>query len=273
MDLAEWTWVEKGILALAAFVACLAWEVLHPIRPARHAPWRRYGTNVVLGAANVALVRVLFGTSVVSIAGTARANGWGLLNALDVGPIAGAVATVALFDFVAWGMHRLYHEVPLLWRLHAVHHTDRDLNVTTAIRFHPIEIVLSTAVRFAVVAVLGADPVGVVVFEALFLAANDWQHTNVGLPPRVDDWARRVFVTPNMHRTHHAVEPRRTHSNFGVILSWWDRWFRTHDPLRDVRALELGLPGGSDPLAHLEGPELLALLRMPFDRSSAPPRA
>ncbi|MBL4615017.1 MAG: sterol desaturase family protein, partial [Magnetovibrio sp.] len=127
-----------------------------------------------------------------------------------------------------WLQHVMVHAIPVLWRLHRMHHADLDYDVTTGARFHPLEIFLSLGIKFCVIALLGASPVAVLIFEVLLNATAMFNHSNVSLPRGLDAVVRLAMVTPDMHRVHHSVRPNEANSNFGFSLSWWDRMFGTY---------------------------------------------
>src|SRR5215203_6020021 len=135
---------------------------------------------------------------------------------------------VVLIDIAIYGQHVMFHAVPVLWRLHRMHHADLEFDVTTGVRFHPVEIVLSMIIKLAVVTALGAPALGVLAFEVLLNATSMFSHGNIALPPRLDRLLRLFVVTPDMHRVHHSIERRETDSNFGFNLPWWDRLFGTY---------------------------------------------
>jgi sterol desaturase/sphingolipid hydroxylase (fatty acid hydroxylase superfamily) len=152
----------------------------------------------------------------------------GLLNVFQVPyPLAILLSVLAL-DLAIYLQHLMFHAVPLLWRLHRMHHADLDFDVTTGARFHPVEILLSMLIKFAVILVLGPPAVAVLVFEVLLNATAIFNHGNVRMPARVDAVLRWLVVTPDMHRVHHSANPRETNSNFGFNLPWWDRLFGTY---------------------------------------------
>ena len=169
-----------------------------------------------------------------------------------------------MLDAAIWLQHVITHKVPLLWRLHQVHHADLDVDLTTGIRFHPIEIVLSLLYKAAIVLALGIDPWVVVLFEAVLNASAVFTHGNVALPERLDSALRWLVCTPDMHRVHHSTERAETDSNYGFFLSVWDRLFRTmrQAPAKGQLGVELGLPPYRDPGRLGLG----SLLVMPFTR-------
>jgi len=175
------------------------------------------------------------------------------------GWVAVPISIVAM-DLIIYFQHVLFHAVPMLARLHAVHHADPDFDVTTGIRFHPLEMVLSAGIKFAAIATLGAPVVAVLVFEVLLNATSMFNHANVALPGWLEPWVRGIVVTPDMHRTHHSVIEAERNSNYGFCLSIWDRWLGTYTPAPRGE-LDIGLAAWREPeaIATLRG-----TLEMPF---------
>jgi sterol desaturase/sphingolipid hydroxylase (fatty acid hydroxylase superfamily) len=156
---------------------------------------------------------------------------------------------VLLLDLAIYLQHVMFHAVPALWRVHRMHHSDTDLDVTTGLRFHPVEIVLSMLIKFAAIAALGAPAVAVLLFEVLLNATSMFNHANLRLPERVDAALRQVLVTPDMHRVHHSVIERETNSNFGFNLALWDRLFGTYraQPEAGHEGMTIGVEQFRDP--------------------------
>lgn len=256
-------------IRLAAFAlvlgACAAAERAWPVRgDARRA--RRQRTNLALGILDTAILRICFPLLAVGLAVDLEARGGGLLAAVDW-PGETLVAVLALDAAIYW-QHRLMHRIAWLWPLHRVHHTDLAIDVTTGVRFHPLEIVLSMAVKLAVVAVLGPPAAAVVIFEVLLSAGSLFTHTDVALPGAVEHGARHLVITPSLHRTHHSTRRDERDSNFGFTTSLWDRAFRTlretsHDP---EATMAVGIGGLRDPTVLGLG----ALLVQPFRRLPPP---
>ena len=161
----------------------------------------------------------------------------------------GVVASVVLLDLAIYFQHVLFHAVPVLWRLHRMHHADLDFDVTTGLRFHPIEILLSMVIKLAVVAALGAPALAVLIFEVLLNATSMFNHGNVRIPAGLDRVLRWVVVTPDMHRVHHSILSRETNSNFGFNLPWWDRLFGTYraQPAAGHEGMTIGIEQFRDP--------------------------
>jgi sterol desaturase/sphingolipid hydroxylase (fatty acid hydroxylase superfamily) len=207
----------------AAFALIATSEMVAPRRPLTIPRRSRWPSNLAIVLLNTVLVRALLPVTAVSMAMLAEERGWGLFHAS--GPLPAWLvipATIVLLDLAIYLQHVLFHAVPILWRLHRMHHADLDVDVTTGARFHPIEIALSMLLKFGVIATLGASPLGVLVFELLLSTGSLFNHGNLRLPLRADGILRWIVVTPDMHRIHHSVAPDESNRNFGFTLSWWD---------------------------------------------------
>ena len=243
----------EPIIRLSCFVGVLVlmalWEAIAPRRPQSIGRLLRWPNNLGVVVADTLVLRLLFPTAAVGLALAGEARGWGLLNNLDLPAWAKVLAAVVALDLVIYLQHVLFHAVPALWRLHRMHHADLEFDVTTGVRFHPVEIVLSMLLKFGAVAALGAPALGVLLFEVLLNATSMFSHGNVRLPGRLDHALRWVLVTPEMHRVHHSVVPRETNSNFGFNLSVWDRLFGTYRPQPQAGhdAMIIGIPQFRDP--------------------------
>ncbi|MBB4264751.1 sterol desaturase family protein [Roseospira visakhapatnamensis] len=221
-------------LRLSAFLGLLGllalWEAARPRRARTLPRWLRWGNTLALVALDTLLLRLLVPVLAVGLAAWAEAEGRGLFNVLGAPAWVAVIASLLLLDLLIYTQHRVFHAVPVLWRLHRVHHADTDLDVVTALRFHPVEILLSMGIKLAAVAALGAPPVAVLVFEVTLNACALFNHANLRLPAPVDRVIRWVLVTPDMHRVHHSIHREETDSNFGFSLSWWDRLLGTYTP-------------------------------------------
>jgi sterol desaturase/sphingolipid hydroxylase (fatty acid hydroxylase superfamily) len=200
-------------------------------------------------AVDTLLVRIVFPTTAVGLALVANTHGIGLFNVARPPFWVGVVASVILLDLAIYFQHVLFHAVPLLWRLHRMHHADLDIDVSTGLRFHPVEILLSTVIKFTVVMALGAPAIAVLVFEILLNATSVFNHSNVYIPDGFDRLLRWFVVTPDMHRVHHSIVSRETNSNFGFNLPWWDRSFGTYraQPAAGHEAMIIGIEQFRDP--------------------------
>jgi sterol desaturase/sphingolipid hydroxylase (fatty acid hydroxylase superfamily) len=221
--------------------------------------WR---ANLGLWLLNALLMTAVCGACAWTLAVSIQASGLGLFNGIDAPLVIAIPASVLWLDLVSYAWHRAMHEVGFLWRLHRVHHADADFHVSTALRFHPGELLLALPVRLAAVLLLGAPPVAVVAFEVIFGIANVLEHGNFDLPRRLEKTLAGVLVTPALHRRHHSLGRRERDSNFGTILSVWDRLARTLRPAASSQAYPTGLPG----LAPGAGRSLVAMLLLPAAR-------
>jgi sterol desaturase/sphingolipid hydroxylase (fatty acid hydroxylase superfamily) len=205
-----------------------AWEHLAPRRRQEVPRLVRWPNNLGIVVVDTLLVRLIFPTAAVGLALVAEAQGWGLFNALAAPWWVAVIGSLIVLDLAIYLQHVLFHAVPALWRLHRVHHADLEFDVTTGLRFHPVEILLSMGIKLAVVVALGPPAVAVLIFEVVLNATSMFNHGNVRLPAHVDRVLRWVVVTPDMHRVHHSVRPDETNSNFGFNLPWWDRLLGTY---------------------------------------------
>lgn len=221
----------EAVIRAGAFIAVFAAVALWELAAARRQPLygrRRWPHNLGLLALDVMVVRLIAPGAVVGIALLAHERGWGLLNAVSLPAWAAFAGALLALDLVVFFQHVMFHAVPVLWRLHRVHHADLDFDVTTGVRFHPIEILISLVVKGAAVAAIGAPAAAVLAFEVLLNAAAMFNHANASLPGGAERWLRWLLVTPDMHRVHHSVEYDESSSNFGVNVPWWDRLFGTY---------------------------------------------
>lgn len=247
-----------GIFALMA-----VWELIAPRRALTVSKTLRWVNNLGLVFLNSFILRLLFPAAAVGMAAFAHEQGWGLLNYYVVPDVVAIIAAVIILDFVIYFQHVMVHAVPLLWRLHRVHHADLDYDVTTGARFHPIEIILSMLIKFATILLLGPPVVAVIIFEVVLNGMAMFNHGNVGLPKGLDKFLRFFVVTPDMHRVHHSIEDDEANSNFGFNLSWWDRLFGTYreQPRAGHEGMTIGIRNFREPkqVSWITG-----LLSLPF---------
>mgnify|MGYP002630024863 FL=1 len=232
MDINEFIMGNEVDIRLSFFLGIFAvmaiWEFVAPRRALTVSKVLRWTNNLGLVFLNSLILRLLFPAAAVGMASFAHEQGWGLLNYYAVPPVVAVIASVVAMDFIIYLQHVMVHAIPVLWRLHRVHHADPDFDVTTGARFHPLEIILSMLIKFATIILLGPPLVAVVIFEVMLNATAMFNHSNVRLNLVVDQWLRLLLVTPDMHRVHHSVEDDETNSNFGFSLTWWDRLFGTY---------------------------------------------
>lgn len=267
MDISAFLVGHEGAIRLGAFLSVFAlmalWELAGPRRALTVRKGRRWLANLGITLLDAAVVRVLFPTAMVGVALAVGEREWGLFNAVAVpAPLAFVLSLLAL-DILIWAQHIAFHRVPLLARLHRVHHTDLDFDVTTGFRFHPIEIVLSLLIKSVGIVALGAPAAAVLVFELALNLGSMFNHGNVRMPERIDRVLRWLVVTPDMHRVHHSVEPEEINSNYGFFLSWWDRLFGTYcaAPRAGHDAMTIGVRNTRDPGVCAN---LWAMLALPF---------
>ncbi len=262
-----WLLEHEPLVRLAAsagvLAAMLAWELAAPLRPALAPRRRRWVTNFALAVLDAALLRLAFPLLAVGAAQAAAAHGFGALNALAApGWLAFAASLIAL-DLAIYAQHRVSHRWPLLWRLHRVHHSDPEVDASTALRFHPLEIALSMLYKLVLVTLLGAPASAVIAFEFVLNACALFDHGNVRLPPRLEAVLRWVLVTPELHRIHHSIHRDETDSNYGFSVVWWDRLFGTWRaaPREGQARMALGLDAFRTPAEQTLGQLLLQPLR------------
>ncbi len=228
----DWVMAHEPAVRLGVFVGVFVLMALWELAAARRTlvvpKARRWLANLGIVVLNTAALRLLVPVAAIGVASVAVERGWGVLNWIDVPPAAAVVAALLLLDLGIYLQHVMFHAVPLLWRLHMVHHADLDFDVTTGARFHPVEILLSMGIKLAMVVLIGPPVFAVLLFEVILNAAAMFNHANVRLPRAVDRVVRLFVVTPDMHRVHHSVDASEANSNFGFSVPWWDRIFGTY---------------------------------------------
>ena len=249
-----------GVFA-AVFIVMLVWELLAPRRVLTVSKLQRWSSNLSLLLLNGIVLRLLFPAAAVGLAYSAREMNWGLFNLLSLPAWFEVIAAVLLLDLAIYLQHLLMHRVPLLWRLHRVHHADLDIDLTTGSRFHTIEIVVSMLIKWLAILLLGPALLAVLVFEILLNGMAMFNHANVRLPRGIDRVLRYLLVTPDMHRVHHSILRRETNSNYGFNLSLWDRVFHTYidQPEKGHDAMTIGIPEFRDARQVDRLPGMLAL--------------
>lgn len=260
-----WLLAHEAALRLSGFFGLFVLlAVLQAARPLRGVSgvWGRFGRHLLLALLGSLLVRLVFPWLAVAAGALAQARGYGLLPWLGLPEPAQLLAGILLLDFAIYWQHRIFHRLPWLWRLHRVHHSDTQFEVSTAIRFHPLEIALSMAIKIGCVLALGVPAVAALLFEILLSATALFSHTDVRLPARIDATLRWWLVTPAMHRIHHSPLPQETDSNYGFCLPWWDRVFGSYraQPTGDERRMPIGL----DRFRESREQRLSALLAQPL---------
>jgi sterol desaturase/sphingolipid hydroxylase (fatty acid hydroxylase superfamily) len=257
----------ESTIRLSCFAAVLAgvmlWQWRRPKRAYSQSLPARWLNNFGLVVLNTVVLRLVFPVAAVGAAFLATERGWGLFNHLAWPAWLEVAICVLALDALIYAQHVVFHKVPVLWRIHRMHHVDLDFDVSTGLRFHPIEILISMAVKWAAILVLGAPALAVLIFEILLNAFPMFNHANAGLPGPIDRALRWLVVTPDMHRVHHSVIREETDSNYGFNLSWWDRLFGTYreQPAKGHTEMEIGQRDWKDPADCVS---MWGMLRVPF---------
>ncbi len=258
----------EGINRLIIFVGILAamiiWESMAPRRQLHHSRWQRWSANFGLSILSTVIIRFTIASAAIYASTLATQYNWGLLTFTEAPHWLILVLSLVLLDLAIYGQHRASHQWKWLWRFHKVHHTDLDFDVTTAIRFHPIEIILSMCYKFIVILIIGVSIEAVIAFEIILSSCALFNHSNIKLPISVDKVIRLFIVTPDMHRVHHSIIQAETDSNYGFSISVWDRIFKSY-----INQPELGheqMTIGLSQYQHVPDVSLPRLLLMPFAR-------
>lgn len=239
----------NSLVRLCAFLLVVLlvgiWEVFMPRRTLSISKLLRWTNNWLISVLNSVFLYLIFPILGVGVAILAAENHWGLLNVLDLPSYISIVLFIIGFDLAMYWQHRVYHLVPLLWRLHRMHHADPDFDVSTGIRFHPMSIVLSMLIKMLLIVLLGPPPVAVLLAEIILNVTALFNHGNIYITPRMDAFLRLFIVTPDMHRVHHSAIPGETNTNFGFNFPWWDHLFRSYraQPTDGHDSMEIGIRG------------------------------
>ena len=240
--------IRLGIF-LGVFALMALWEWLAAKRARPVSRLRRWPNNIGIAFLDTVVTRIVAPTGAFGFAIFADARGWGLFHVLVLPTWLKLLVSLLLLDLAIYLQHRLFHYMPLLWRLHRMHHADLDVDVTTGARFHPVEILLSLGIKFLVIVIVGPPQIAVLVFEVGLNASSMFNHSNVRIRASVERWLRWLVVTPDMHRVHHSILRNETDSNFGFNFPWWDRLFKTYraQPQAGHEGMTLGIEQFRDP--------------------------
>ena len=252
----------RFVIFISIFLLMLGLESFIQRHPTVDSKTRRLKINLALTGIDILVVRIFFGAAALGASQFAEEKGWGLFNYLELPEGLEALLCIVILDLMIYIQHVMFHVIPLFWRFHVVHHSDLDLDVSSGLRFHPLEILASMLYKIGLVFALGPSPMAVLVFEAILNGMAQFSHSNITLPERLDRLLRYVFVTPDMHRIHHSVEKNETNSNFGFNLSIWDRALGTyvHDALKPQPRIIIGV----NAFRTSEEVSFKKLLMMPF---------
>jgi sterol desaturase/sphingolipid hydroxylase (fatty acid hydroxylase superfamily) len=252
----------KWALLLLAFVIFALWETYRPRRVPVASTARRWGSHALVSYLCNTSAAWIFPASAVMVASTVGASRYGVLNRAAVPFGIRFVLAVLLLDLARYGQHYLHHAVPILWRVHQVHHSDPDYDWSTSQRFHPVEVLVTQGTQLAVIALLAPPALAVLCLEALQGVVNIFAHANVAVPGWIDARLRVLLLTPDMHRIHHSDDISDQNTNFGVVFPWWDRLFGTYrqEPAAGYDNMGVGLRE----VDVKEGASLLRMLAQPF---------
>ncbi len=265
----EWLLLNANTIRIGIFVglfaALAAFELRHPRRQPGVPKSVRWTANLGIAFLGAFFMRFLFPAAAVGFGLFAQQHGLGLMRVWNPDPALAFVLSLILLDLAIYFQHVVFHFVPVLWRFHRVHHADPEFDITTAMRFHPIELLISMAIKGLIICLIGPPVAAIMLFEVLLNASSLFTHANIQLPARLDRLLRLGIVTPDMHRIHHSVEPVETNSNFGFCISVWDRLFGTYrrESRLDQVSMSLGIGEDRDPSHVLT---LGGMLALPFQR-------
>ena len=256
------TWIRLGVF-ITLLTVMILWESLRPNRLSPVSKGKRWLSNFSMVLLGALVARLMIPTGLATIAIFAQNNHLGMWNHFSITLWLSVPISVLLFDCLIYWQHRLFHRIPMFWRIHRVHHADPHLDASTGLRFHPLEIALSLVVKIAAVLLMGAPVLAILIFEVLLNATSIFNHSNIKLPAKLDRLLRMLIVTQSMHRIHHSQVVCETESNFGFNLSIWDRLFASYieEAKNGDDGIKLGLKEYSNSQTNTS---LKALLLMPF---------
>ncbi len=237
-----------SLIPLIAFLTLFILQALAPRRELAKSGWRRIQHNFFLFLANTVCMRLLVPLSLVGVANWVASENLGLLNLFEIPLSISVLVCVVLLDFAIYWQHVATHKFPILWRFHKVHHADTDMDVTTAIRFHPLELLLSLGYKVILVVMIGVPVLAVIVFELLLFVSPAFNHSNLRLPTWLDASLRLVIATPDVHRAHHSIIVAEQNTNYGFFIIWWDKLFDTYtaNPKNAHESMPIGLENSTD---------------------------
>lgn len=262
LDLSDARW----LLAISLIMTLLTAEWIMPFRVPAQTKLEHVSINLVIFGMNSLVLQFLAAWTLLLWSGYVGHEGWGLLHHLGLTSVPDILLSIVLLDLVTYGIHRLYHRVPFLWRLHRAHHSDLEMDATTSIRFHLAEVLVTMSVKGLTVAALGISPVGFFISETLAFSAGLFSHANLNLPSRLERALRVAVVTPRMHWIHHSRRPDEHNVNLGAVFSGWDRLFGTYFMGVGPHDIQFGLNEYPTP-DHVT---FVRFCRMPFDNACSP---
>lgn len=250
--------------SLGIFLIMICWEYFAPRRAQHISRIQRWSVNLGLAVFNMTLMRLTVGGVAYLSAVDAAENSWGLLNWLEVPEWLTIIVSLLFLDFAIYCQHIISHKWSVLWQLHQVHHTDLEFDATTAVRFHPLEIMISMMYKVLCIYLIGANPWAVIAFEIILNGAATFNHSNIYITPAIDKKLRWLIITPDMHRIHHSTIRAETDSNYGFSISLWDRLCKTY--IAEPRQSQVSMTIGLEPFRQQGELGFLQLLLLPFKK-------
>jgi sterol desaturase/sphingolipid hydroxylase (fatty acid hydroxylase superfamily) len=230
----------KNIWAISTFITSFVLQIICPHQNIIKNHPRNLINNITLGIINAFFLYVVYGGTLYLAAEISRSSWGGVFALLHLPYILQIILTVFIYDLLTYALHKIYHQIPFLWHLHAAHHSDNVFETTTALRFHPIEVLMSYSIRILIAYILGIPILGYVIYEALFQFFNFTQHSDFNLNARWDNFFSLVFVTPAAHRRHHSVVSADLNSNYSTIFVFWDKFFKTWNHTHPEEKIQVG---------------------------------
>lgn len=254
----------RPLISATILLGMVICEYVRPKRKLESQRSQRWPINLGLALLNFLLLKLTSLDLAISGAQWAQVHNFGLFNMFAFNNIASIILTILVLDLVIYFQHRVFHLVPFFWHYHRVHHSDTDFDTTTAVRFHPIEIIISMFIKIFFILLIGADSLGVLIFEAILNGCALFNHSNFNIPQQVDRWLRMLIITPDVHRIHHSVEMKETNSNYGFSILWWDICFKTYteNPQKSHETMTLGLKE----IRSFNDLTFIKLLQMPYEK-------
>ena len=263
LDVTSYSITRLSVFVLLLVVLALL-EIFSPRRKLQHSKAKRWLNNFGISALSSVIVALALPLVGVAAAVLATERSWGLFNQFEIQPLISIPLYVVAFDFTIYLQHRVFHRFKILWRLHKVHHTDLDYDVSTGVRFHPLSIFISAAIKFFLILLLGPLAIAVLISEIVLNATSMFNHSNIKLPNKLDKFLRYFIVTPDMHRIHHSVDVNEHNQNFGFNFTWWDKLLKTYkeQPAKGQDAIEFGIHGYREDRSI----GIFSLLTQPFSK-------
>ena len=235
--------IAKYAVSITIFFILIGLETLIPLFANTKDRWKHAGRNFTIIIFNSIALLILFSSLISFIYTFSAEKQWGLFYQFDLPLLLRLALIVLLFDGWMYIWHRLNHEISFFWRFHRMHHSDPAMDVTTALRFHPVELIISSILRIGIIILLGLTQYEIILYETIMLPVIYFQHSNFLLPFQWDKKIRTVFITPWMHWVHHSDIIEESNTNYGTVFSWWDRLAGTFRIRRDPQKIVYGVEG------------------------------